>query len=57
MGEQKALRYTKILSGDDTPFDIWLGIEQQLLPIRVTYADKGGAQFEQYLRAINPARS
>lgn len=57
MGELKALRYTKILSGDDTPFDIWLGIEQQLLPIRLTYADKGGAQFEQYLRAINPARS
>ena len=57
MGELKALRYTKILSGDDTAFDIWLGIEQQLLPIRVTYADKGGAQFEQYLRAINPARS
>jgi hypothetical protein len=57
MGELKALRYTKILSGDDTAFDIWLGIEQQLLPIRVTYTDKGGAQFEQYLRAINPARS
>jgi hypothetical protein len=57
MGDLKALRYTKILSGDDTPFDIWLGIEQQLLPIRVTYADKGGAQFEQYLRTINPARS
>jgi uncharacterized protein DUF3108 len=57
MGDLKALRYTKILSGDDTPFDIWLGIDQQLLPIRVTYADKGGAHFEQYLRAINPARS
>jgi hypothetical protein len=57
MGEIKALHYTKILIGDDTAFDIWLGIEHQLLPVRVTYADKGGAQFEQYLRAINPARS
>jgi hypothetical protein len=45
------------LSGDDTAFDIWLGLEHQLLPIRVTYADKGGARFEQYLRAINPAKS
>jgi uncharacterized protein DUF3108 len=55
IGEMKALHYTKILSGDDTPFDIWLGLDHQLLPIRLTYADKGGAQFEQYLRAINPA--
>jgi hypothetical protein len=57
LGELKALHYTKVLEGDDTAFDIWLGVEQQLLPIRVTYADKGGARFEQYLRAINPARS
>jgi hypothetical protein len=57
MGELKALHYTKILSGDDTAFDIWLGLEHQLLPIRVTYADKGGARFEQYLRAINPAKT
>jgi hypothetical protein len=56
-GEQKALHYTKVLSGDDTPFDIWLGLEQQLLPIRLTYADKSGGQFEQYLRTINPARA
>jgi hypothetical protein len=57
-GEVKALHYTKILTGNDTAFDIWLGLEQQLLPVRLTYADKGGAQFEQYLRAINPpARS
>lgn len=54
VGELKAIHYTKILSGDDTPFDIWLGLDHQLLPIRLTYADKGGAQFEQYLRAINP---
>jgi len=57
LGELKALHYTKILTGDDTAFDIWLGVDNQLLPIRVTYADKGGARFEQYLRAINPARS
>ena len=56
LGELKALHYTKILRGDDTAFDIWLGIDQQLLPVRLTYADKGGARFEQYLRAINPAR-
>lgn len=56
VGELKALHYSKILAGDDTAFDIWLGIDQQLLPVRVTYADKGGALFEQYLRAINPER-
>ena len=54
LGELKALHYSKILTGNDTAFDIWLGLDQQLLPVRVTYADKGGAQFEQYLRAINP---
>jgi len=57
LGDQKALHYSKILSGDDTPFDIWLGLDQQLLPIRVTYADNSGGQFEQYLRALNPARA
>jgi len=55
IGEQKALHYTKVLTGNDTAFDIWLGLDHQLLPIRLTYSDKGGAQFEQYLRAINPA--
>ena len=56
IGEIKALHYTKILAGDDTAFDIWLSVDHRLLPVRVTYADKGGAQFEQYLRAINSAR-
>lgn len=56
LGEIKALHYTKVLSGDDTAFDLWLGIEQQLLPVRVSYADKDGARFEQSLRAFHPAR-
>lgn len=56
LGEVKALHYTKVLSGDDTGFDLWLGLEQQLLPVRVRYADKNGARFEQSLRTLNPAR-
>lgn len=56
LGEIKALHYTKILSGDDTAFDFWLGIEQQLLPVRVSYADKAGARFEQLLRALHSAQ-
>ena len=56
LGEVKALHYTKVLSGDDTAFDFWLGIEQQLLPVRVSYADKSGARFEQSLRAFHSAR-
>ena len=56
MGEVKALHYAKVLSDDDTGFDLWLGLEQQLLPVRVSYADKNGARFEQSLRAFNPAR-
>ncbi|MEO8137306.1 MAG: DUF3108 domain-containing protein [Betaproteobacteria bacterium] len=55
-GEVKALHYTKVLSGNDTAFDLWLGIEHQLLPVRVSYADKDGARFEQSLRSIQPAR-
>jgi hypothetical protein len=57
IGELKALHYTKILSGGDTAFDIWLGVDHQLLPVRLSYADKDGARFEQSLRAIRPARS
>ena len=56
LGEVKALHYTKVLAGTDTAFDIWLGIEQDLLPVRVSYADKDGARFEQSLRAFHPAR-
>lgn len=56
LGEVKALHYTKILSGDDTAFDFWLGLEQQLLPVRVSYADKEGARFEQSLRTFHSAR-
>lgn len=56
LGELKALHYTKVLSGDDTGFDLWLGVEQQLLPVRVSYADKNGARFEQSLRAFTPSR-
>jgi hypothetical protein len=51
-----ALHYTKFLFSNDTAFDLWLGIEQQLLPVRVSYADKDGARFEQSLRAFHPAR-
>lgn len=56
VGEVKALHYTKVLSGSDTAFDLWLGIAQQLLPVRVSYADKDGTRFEQSLRAFQPAR-
>jgi Protein of unknown function (DUF3108) len=56
LGEVKALHYTKVLSGNDTAFDLWLGIEQQLLPVRVRYADKDGARFEQSLRTFHTAR-
>ena len=56
LGEVKALHYTKVMSGNDTGFDLWLGLEQQLLPVRVSYADKNGARFEQSLRTFNPAR-
>jgi hypothetical protein len=56
LGEIKALHYTKVLSGNDTAFDFWLGIEQQLLPVRVSYADKDGARFEQSLRTFRSAR-
>jgi len=56
LGEIKALHYTKVLSGNDTAFDLWLGLEQQLLPVRVSYADKDGARFEQSLRAFHAAR-
>jgi hypothetical protein len=56
LGEVKALHYTKVLSGGDTAFDLWLGIEQQLFPVRVSYADKDGARFEQSLRAFHSAR-
>ena len=56
LGEVKALHYTKVLSDNDTAFDLWLGIELQLLPVRVSYADKDGARFEQSLRAFHPAR-
>ena len=55
LGEVSALHYAKVLSGNDTAFDLWLGIEQQLLPVRVSYADKNGARFEQSLRTLRPA--
>ena len=56
IGEVKALHYAKVLSGNDTAFDFWLGIEHRLLPVRVSYADKDGTRFEQSLRSIQPAR-
>ncbi len=56
LGEVKALHYTKVLAGNDTAFDLWLGLEQQLLPVRVSYADKNGARFEQSLRTLSAAR-
>jgi hypothetical protein len=56
LGAIQALHYTKVLSGGDTAFDLWLGIGQQLLPVRVSYADKDGARFEQSLRALHSAR-
>lgn len=55
IGDIKALHYTKVLSGNDTAFDFWLGLEQQLLPVRVSYADKDGARYEQSLRSIRTA--
>ena len=56
IGEVKALHYTKVLSGsDNTAFDFWLGLEQQLLPVRVSYADKDGARYEQSLRSVRTA--
>lgn len=55
MGEVKALHYTKVVSGNDTTFDLWLGVEQQLLPVRVSYADKDGARYEQSLRSLRTA--
>ena len=55
IGELKALHYTKVLSGNDTAFDFWLGLEQQLLPVRVSYADKDGARYEQSLRSLRTA--
>ena len=56
LGEVRALHYTKVLSGNDTAFDFWLGLDQYLLPVRVSYADKDGARFEQSLRSYHPAR-
>ena len=55
MGEVKALHYTKVVSGTDTAFDLWLGVDQQLLPVRVSYADKDGARYEQSLRSLRTA--
>ena len=55
MGDIKALHYTKVVSGNDTAFDLWLGIDQQLLPVRVSYADKDGARYEQSLRSVRTA--
>ena len=56
LGDIKALHYTKVLAGSDTAFDFWLGIDQHLLPVRVSYADKDGARYEQSLRRLNVAR-
>ena len=55
MGELKALHYTKVMAGNDTAFDLWLGIDQHLLPVRVSYADKDGARYEQSLRSLRTA--
>ena len=55
LGETKALHYTKVVSGNDGAFDFWLGVDQQLLPVRVSYADKDGARYEQSLRSLRTA--
>ena len=55
LGEIKALHYTKVVSGNDSAFDLWLGVDQQLLPVRVSYADKDGARYEQSLRSLRTA--
>ena len=56
MGDVKALHYTKVLAGSETAFDLWLGVDQQLLPVRVSYADKDGARYEQSLRSFSAPR-
>lgn len=55
LGEIRALHYNKVQSGDDTAFDLWLGLDQLLYPVRVRYADKDGARFEQSLRTFHTA--
>lgn len=56
LGEIKALHYSKVAEGNDTStFDLWLGLDQQLLPVRVSYADKDGARYEQSLRSLRTA--
>ena len=57
LGEVKALHYTKVTSASDaTAFDFWLGVDQQLFPVRVSYADKDGARYEQSLRSFSAPR-
>ena len=57
IGDIKALHYAKVATpSDPTAFDLWLGIDQQLLPVRVSYADKDGARYEQSLRSLHADR-
>lgn len=56
LGPLAALHYSKVREADDTPFDIWLGIKQHHLPIRITYNDKEGRTFEQIIARIDHHR-
>jgi hypothetical protein len=53
IGEQRTLRYSRIREGDDPVFDLWLGVDQHLLPLRIVFTDKDGARFEQVITRID----
>lgn len=53
LGTQPALRYTRLREGDDPEFDLWLGVDQHLLPLRIVFTDKDGGHFEQVVTRID----
>lgn len=57
LGNVPALRYTRLREGDDPVFDLWLGLDQHLLPLRIVFTDKDGGRFEQLVTRIEFPRS
>jgi hypothetical protein len=57
LGTLPALHYTRLREGDDPVFDLWLGLDQHLLPLRIVFTDKDGGRFEQVVTRIDFHRS
>jgi hypothetical protein len=57
LGKFPALHYSRERTGDDPVFDLWLGIDQHLLPLRIAFMDRDGGRFEQVVTRIDFPRS